>query len=75
MVWWQVCEDVAASALCLQCGDFFCPACTKTHRKLNITKHHVLEELASLTPDKLQAKRNHQPCPAHAEEVCMQLLI
>lgn len=48
-----VCEDVAATAVCLQCGDFFCNVCTKAHNKSSISKHHVVEELASLTPDKL----------------------
>jgi hypothetical protein len=36
---------------------------------MKISKHHEVEDLAGLTADKLQAKRSHQPCPAHADEV------
>jgi hypothetical protein len=34
-----------------------------------MSKHHDVEDLAGLTADKLQAKRSHQPCPAHDDEV------
>jgi hypothetical protein len=64
----HVCEDVAATALCLQCGDFFSPPCTKGHKKSTVSKHHIVEELSTLTPDKLKAKRGEQTCSSHPEE-------
>ena len=36
-----VCEDVAATCLCLNCGDMFCQSCRKVHNKQTATKHHT----------------------------------
>ncbi|XP_070200611.1 E3 ubiquitin-protein ligase TRIM56-like isoform X2 [Littorina saxatilis] len=64
-----VCEDVAATSLCLHCGDTLCKACTRVHGKLSMTKHHRVEDLTSLTAEQLTASRP-STCAAHPEETC-----
>ena len=49
----SVCEDVAATSFCLNCGDMLCSTCKKGHGKLSATRHHTVEDLSSLTPDKI----------------------
>ena len=55
----SVCEDVAATSFCLNCGDMLCNMCKKVHGKMSATRHHTLEDLSSLTPDKIAVNR---PC-------------
>ncbi|XP_070200617.1 transcription intermediary factor 1-beta-like isoform X3 [Littorina saxatilis] len=64
-----VCEDVAATSLCLHCGDTLCMACKKAHGKLSALKHHRVEDLTSLTAEQLTASRP-STCAAHPEETC-----
>ncbi|XP_076471262.1 uncharacterized protein LOC143301098 [Babylonia areolata] len=64
-----VCEDVAATALCLECGDMLCSSCEKGHRKLSMSKNHAVEYLASLTAETLASKRPCV-CAAHPQETC-----
>ena len=77
-----VCEDVAATTLCLNCGDMLCKACKKVHGKLSVSKHHVVEDLSSLTAEKLVANRQltceaHPDkttelyCPTHGASICL----
>ncbi|KAL8597594.1 hypothetical protein ACOMHN_001525 [Nucella lapillus] len=65
----KVCEDVAATALCLQCGDMLCSSCKKVHKKLSMLKNHVVEDLAFLTAQELACRRP-SVCQAHPEETC-----
>ena len=64
-----LCEDVAATCLCLNCGDMFCQSCRKLHNKQTATKHHQIEDLSSLTPDKIAANRP-AICAVHADKTC-----
>ena len=64
-----VCEDVAATCLCLNCGDMFCQSCRKVHNKKSLSKHHTVEDLSSLTPDKVAVNRP-ATCAVHADESC-----
>ncbi|XP_070200616.1 E3 ubiquitin-protein ligase TRIM56-like isoform X2 [Littorina saxatilis] len=64
-----VCEDVAATSLCLHCGDTLCKACKRAHGKLSMSKHHRVEDLTSLTAEQLTASRP-STCAAHPEETC-----
>ena len=64
-----VCEDVAATCLCLNCGDVFCQSCRKLHNKQTATKHHQIKDLSSLTPDMIAANRP-ATCAVHADETC-----
>ena len=61
-----VCEDVAATALCLTCGDMLCETCAKAHRKMSMLKYHRVEDLSSLTAEDLAASRP-ETCPVHAD--------
>ncbi|KAL8614282.1 hypothetical protein ACOMHN_007620 [Nucella lapillus] len=63
-----VCEDVAATAMCLICRDMLCPACEKVHGKLSFTKHHLVEDVSTLTAEKLTANYC-APCSTHPEEI------
>ena len=64
-----VCENVAATSFCLNCGDMLCSTCKKGHGKLSATRHHTVEELSSLTPDKIAANRP-ATCAVHADKTC-----
>jgi len=63
-----ICENVAATAICLHCGDFLCSTCAKLHKKMSMSRNHPIEELSSLTPEKLSAKRWEEPCAVHADK-------
>ena len=62
-----VCVNVAMS-MCLTCGDMLCQSCTEVHNKLSVSKHHNVENLASLTVEKLVANRP-ATCAVHDDEV------
>ena len=64
-----VCEDVAAICLCLNCGDMFCQSCRKLHNKQSVSKHHTVEDLFSLRPDKIAINRP-ATCAVHADKTC-----
>ncbi len=63
-----VCVNVAAVSMCLNCGDMLCSSCANVHKKLSATKHHKMENLASLTVEKLTANRP-ATCAVHDDEV------
>ncbi|KAL8567650.1 hypothetical protein ACOMHN_054462 [Nucella lapillus] len=63
-----VCEDVAVTSVCLNCKDMLCQTCKKGHGKLSATKHHVVEDLSTLTADKMVASGT-LPCSSHPDEV------
>nr|KAG5686484.1 hypothetical protein BaRGS_018736 [Batillaria attramentaria] len=78
----HVCVNVAAEGLCIQCGDMLCTSCVKAHKKLTGTRHHTVESLTSLTPERLSASRpascsahaDRTPelfCPTHGASVCL----
>ena len=77
-----VCVNVAAVSMCLNCGDMLCQSCTEAHRKLSVSKHHKVENLTSLTVEKLAASRpatcgvhddeiSKVYCPTHGESICL----
>ena len=63
-----VCEDVAAVSVCLNCRDMLCKACKKAHGKLSMSKDHIVEDLSSLTAEKLAAN-SPSTCADHSEEM------
>ena len=77
-----VCVDVAAVSMCLTCGDMFCQTCSTVHKKQSVSKHHTVENLASLTVEKLAVSRpatcavhdykmSEVYCPAHGASICL----
>ncbi|XP_070205507.1 E3 ubiquitin-protein ligase TRIM33-like [Littorina saxatilis] len=62
-----ICEDAAATCLCLTCGDLFCESCRKIHLKMKVTRNHTVEDLTSLTADKV-AGSQHAACAVHADK-------
>ncbi|XP_070205972.1 E3 ubiquitin-protein ligase TRIM56-like [Littorina saxatilis] len=62
-----MCEEAAASCLCLTCGDLFCESCRKLHLKQKVARNHTVEDLTSLTADKV-AGSQHAACAVHADK-------
>ena len=61
-----VCVNMAAVFLCLNCEDM-CSSCTTAHGKLSVSKYHKVEELSSLTVEKLAGNRP-AICAVHEDE-------
>nr|KAG5700569.1 hypothetical protein BaRGS_015365 [Batillaria attramentaria] len=61
------CQTSPATSICLNCGDMLCGTCTKAHKNLSLTKHHDVEDLATMTAERLAAKRR-LPCSVHADK-------
>ena len=77
-----VCVNVAAVSMCLNCGDMFCRFCSTVHKKQSATKHHKVENLTSLTVEKLAGSRpatcevhddkmSEVYCPTHGVSICL----
>ena len=77
-----VCVNVAAVSMCLTCGDMFCQSCSTLHKKQSVSKHHKVENLASLTVENLAANRpancavhddevSKVYCPTHGASICL----
>nr|KAG5689127.1 hypothetical protein BaRGS_013888 [Batillaria attramentaria] len=75
------CQTSPATSICLNCGDMLCGTCTKTHRNLAATKHHDVEDLATMTAERLAANRrlacsvhtdktSELYCPTHGAAIC-----
>ena len=63
-----VCENVAATFMCTSCGDMLCKACAKAHRKMSTTKQHTVEDISTLTAEKLVSLRR-ETCPVHEDKI------
>ncbi|XP_070188736.1 E3 ubiquitin-protein ligase TRIM71-like [Littorina saxatilis] len=61
-----ICGEAAATCLCLTCGDLFCESCRKIHLKQKVARNHTVEDLTSLTADKV-ARSQHTACAVHAD--------
>ncbi len=64
----ESCVTETATSVCLNCNCFLCSNCTAGHKRLLVSRHHTVEELSSLTADKLAASRPSF-CAVHADEV------
>lgn len=63
-----VCEGVTAVSVCLHCGDMLCQGCVVAHGKLSATSHHLLKDLANVTPENLATI--YPKCSTHAGKPC-----
>nr|KAG5700567.1 hypothetical protein BaRGS_015363 [Batillaria attramentaria] len=61
------CQTSPATSICLNCGDMLCGTCTKAHKNLSLTKHHDVEDLATMTAERLAANRR-LPCSVHTDK-------
>lgn len=59
--------DKAAVAICLQCRESYCQNCSEPHKKSSATRHHHVEDLSTLTAEKLAANR-HAVCTTHGDK-------
>nr|KAG5689125.1 hypothetical protein BaRGS_013886 [Batillaria attramentaria] len=75
------CHTSPATSICLNCGDMMCAVCSKSHKNFSATKHHDVEDLATMTAERLAANRrlscsvhnNEQAklyCPTHGAAIC-----
>ena len=53
----QACVTQTATSICLHCGDLLCAHCVIIHKRMSMLRHHTVEELSSLTAEKLAASR------------------
>ncbi|XP_070206144.1 E3 ubiquitin-protein ligase Midline-1-like [Littorina saxatilis] len=61
----MICEDnTAATSFCLQCDFKLCEDCTRKHKKVPVTRKHVIEDLNKLSPQRL-AQINRATCNMH----------
>ncbi|XP_025113338.1 uncharacterized protein LOC112575595 isoform X1 [Pomacea canaliculata] len=51
------CEDVAADSICVECLDMLCLSCCRAHKKTTVSRHHNVESLSTVTPERLAASR------------------
>nr|KAG5688876.1 hypothetical protein BaRGS_016444 [Batillaria attramentaria] len=61
--------ETLATSLCLSCSDMLCRSCAIAHGRLTATQHHTVEDLASLTAERLAASRP-ATCLTHRGELC-----
>nr|KAG5705717.1 hypothetical protein BaRGS_027376 [Batillaria attramentaria] len=61
------CLDVSAVTMCLNCNDMLCRPCATAHGRLTATRHHQVEDLTSLTAERLAYSRP-TPCQDHSEK-------
>ena len=78
----QACVTETATSLCLTCGDLLCAHCASTHKRMTVSRHHITEELSTLSADKLAASRPSSNavhadeiskvyCPTHGASICL----
>ena len=78
----QACMTQNATSMCLTCGDFYCSHCAAGHTRMTLGKGHVVEEISSLTPEKVAAncksfcsahadKRSEVHCSTHGASMCL----
>lgn len=75
------CLRSAAVSICLHCGDTLCATCTVAHGNLKATRHHRVEDLSTMTAERLAANQpascgahSDKPselfCPTHGAAIC-----
>nr|KAG5690243.1 hypothetical protein BaRGS_026695 [Batillaria attramentaria] len=75
------CQTSPATSICLNCGDMMCAVCSKSHKNFSSTKHHDVEDLATMTAERLAANRRFSCsvhanmtsdlyCPTHGAAIC-----
>ncbi|XP_076455440.1 E3 ubiquitin-protein ligase TRIM56-like [Babylonia areolata] len=64
------CAVSVATSLCLSCRDMMCKSCAKLHTQFSMLKNHIVEDMSSLTPEKLAANQRPPTCAHHGNEVC-----
>lgn len=63
----NVCDDDnPASSICIDCNLKVCAACSKTHRKFPAFREHSVEQINTLTPERLAALRKSF-CDVHKD--------
>nr|KAG5697118.1 hypothetical protein BaRGS_015253 [Batillaria attramentaria] len=63
----QACVNAPAVSICLNCDDMLCQACVTIHGRLSMSRDHTVEQLKSLTAERLTASRP-APCTTHSNK-------
>jgi len=61
----QPCGDVKATAFCTDCYEYLCTNCSGHHRKLGITKTHILLTGDNMPDQPSKDVKTIQKCPEH----------
>nr|KAG5707036.1 hypothetical protein BaRGS_019641 [Batillaria attramentaria] len=61
------CRNSPAKSICLDCGEMLCTGCTIYHGNLQATRHHKVEDLATMTAERLASNRRLS-CSTHPDE-------
>ena len=62
------CAQETATRVCLNCNDLLCCNCASIHKKMSMSRHHVIENLDNVTAKDLAA-RCHSFCSFHPDKV------
>ncbi|XP_060555784.1 uncharacterized protein LOC132716508 [Ruditapes philippinarum] len=62
-------DTVQADGYCDNCNEFICTSCTKAHRKLATTKHHVIKPKDEISTYESQSDPCTELCDVHVNEI------
>nr|KAG5707040.1 hypothetical protein BaRGS_019645 [Batillaria attramentaria] len=75
------CRNSPVKCTCLTCGEMLCTGCTTYHKNFLISRHHKVEDLATMTAERLASSRqlacfvhadktSELYCPTHGAAIC-----
>ncbi|XP_053395674.1 E3 ubiquitin-protein ligase TRIM33-like [Mercenaria mercenaria] len=62
-------DEVPAEDYCENCNEYFCSSCLKVHRKMAVTKNHVIKSKADMPRTNVQSDPCVEPCDIHRTEI------
>ncbi|XP_045160844.2 uncharacterized protein LOC123525760 [Mercenaria mercenaria] len=62
-------DEVSAEGYCENCNEYFCSSCLRVHRKLAVTKNHVLKCKDQMPKTKVKINPSVEPCSIHKSEI------
>ncbi|XP_045160842.2 protein wech-like [Mercenaria mercenaria] len=61
-------DEVPAEGYCENCNEYFCSSCLKVHRKMAVTKNHVIKSKDEMPTSPVKTDPCVQPCDIHKSE-------
>ncbi|XP_053395676.1 E3 ubiquitin-protein ligase TRIM71-like [Mercenaria mercenaria] len=62
-------DEVTAEGYCENCNEYFCSLCLKVHRKMAVTKNHVIKSKVDMPRTNIQSDPCVEPCDIHKTEI------
>ncbi|XP_045160847.2 transcription intermediary factor 1-alpha-like [Mercenaria mercenaria] len=62
-------DEVPAEGYCENCNEYFCTSCLKFHRKMAVTKNHVIRSKDEMPTTQVQVDPCLEPCDTHKTEI------